>query len=241
MSPQTKETFEKAAYTAVGAPIAAVKAVGARLADLRKTIMESRNELTEDLAKEFDNWVAEGERVVNMALDRIRRSGTAEQARITGERVSDRVSKTVEDMKSEIDRALDIIQPEESLETITGIGPGYAKRFNKAGIAGINALLEKTSAKEAIDEVAAKTGFTPDQIAQWRGQADLTRVKGVGDSYLDLLHRAEIWTIPQFAGANASEISERMRQMEMPGMPDQIPGADQVSTWIREAKKLARG
>lgn len=240
MSPQTKETFEKAAYTAVGAPVAAVKALSARLADFRETIMESRSELTEDLAKEFDNWVSEGERVVNMALERIRRSGTAEQARAASERVRERVSKTAEGMKSEIDQALDMIEPEESLETIKGIGPGYAKRFNMAGIAGISALLMKTSTKEAIDEIAAKTGFTADQIAQWRKQADLTRVKGVGDSYLGLLHRAEIWTIPQFAKGDAGKIAERMKKMDMPGMPDQIPGSDQVSTWIGEAKKLAR-
>ena len=239
MSPQTKETLEKAAYTAVGAPIAAVKALSARLADLRETIMESRSDLSEDLAKEFDSWVAEGERVVGRALERIRRSGTAEQARVASEQMRERVSKTVEEMRSEMDSALDVVEPEETLETIKGIGPGYAKRFNQAGIAGINAFIVKTQTKEDVQAVASDTGFSTDQIADWRRRADLTRVKGVGASYLDVLHRAEIWTVEQFAQADAAVIAERIEQLDIPGMPDQLPGKTQISSWIREAKKLA--
>lgn len=238
MSPQTKETFEKAAYTAVGAPIAAVKALNARLADLREMIRESRSEMSEDLAKEFDNWVAEGERVVNMALERIRGSSTAEQARVASQRMRDRVSKTVEEMRAEMDEALDVIQPEESLETIKGIGPGYAERFNKAGIAGINDFLDKTATQEAISRLADKTDFTADQISQWREQVDLTRVKGVGDSYIRLLHRVDIWTIDQFAGAKAAEVATEMKSLDVPGMPDQVPTEEHLSDWISKAKKL---
>lgn len=239
MSPQTKETLEKAAYTAVGAPIAAVKALSARLADLRETIMESRSDLSEDLAKEFDSWVAEGERVVGKVLERIRQSGTAEQARVASEQMRERVSKTVEEMRSEMDQALDIVEPEETLETIKGIGPGYAQRFNQAGIAGINAFMVKTQTKEDLQAVASETGFSTDQIADWRDRADLTRVKGVGESYLDLLHRSEIWTVEQFADADAAMIAERIQKLDIPGMPEQLPGEDQISNWIREAKKLA--
>lgn len=239
MSPQTKETFEKAAYTAVGAPIAAVKALNARLADLREMIRESRSEMSEDLAKEFDNWVAEGERVVNMALERVRGSSTAEQARVASQRMRDRVSKTVEEMRAEMDEALDIIEPEESLETVKGIGPGYAERFNKAGIAGINDFLDKTATQEAINRLADETDFTADQISQWREQVDLTRVKGVGDSYIRLLHRVDIWTIDQFANAKATDVASEMKSLDVPGMPDQVPTEEHLSDWISKAEKLA--
>lgn len=239
MSPQTKETLEKAAYTAVGAPIAAVKALNARLADLRETIRESRSEFSEDLAREIDNWVTEGERVVSRALEKIRRSGTAEQARVTGERLTERVSRTVEEMRSGIDFVLDLVEPEEPLETIKGIGPGYAARFHGSGVAGISDLLEKTRTKDHREAIAAETGFTVEQMTQWREQADLTRIKGVGESYLDLLHRADVWTVAQLAGGDAGEIAHRIQQIDIPGMPDQLPGEDQVSTWIAEAKKLA--
>lgn len=238
MSPQTKETFEKAAYTAVGAPIAAVKALNARLDDLREMIRESRAEMSEDLAKEFDNWVAEGERVVSMALERVRGSSTAEQARVASQRMRARVTETVEEMRAEMDEALDVIEPEESLGTIKGIGPGYSERFSKSGVAGINDFLDKTATQDAIDRLADKTGFTAEQISQWRDQVDLTRVKGVGDSYMRLLHRVDIWTINQFAKATASEVADEMRSVEVPGMPDQIPTEEHLSDWITKANKL---
>ncbi len=238
MSPQTKETFEKAAYTAVGAPIAAVKALNARLADLREMIRESRSEMSEDLAKEFDNWVNEGERVVNLALERVRGSSTAEQARVASQKMRDRVSQTVEEMRAEMDEALDVIEPEESLETIKGIGPGYAQRLNNAGVAGISDFLDKTSTQEAISRLADETDFTADQISQWREQVDLTRVKGVGDSYIRLLHRVDIWTIEQFSNADATELAEQMKSLDMPGMPDQIPTEEHLSDWISKAEDL---
>lgn len=240
MSPQARETLEKAAYTAVGAPVAAIKALSARLSDLRDTIKESRSDMSDDLAKEFENWVAEGERVVNAALERIRRSGTADQARVAGERVKERVSDTMEGVRSEVDRALDIIEPEESLVTIKGVGPGYSERFNEAGIPGINSYLAKTATAEARKAVAEKTGFTTSQLQQWRDQVDLTRVKGVGQSYVDLLHRADVWTMSQLARANAAGIAAAIKKVDVPGMPDQLPGEEQISKWIGEAKKLSK-
>lgn len=238
MSPQTKETFEKAAYTAVGAPVAAVKALNARLADLREAIRDSRDELSEDLNKEFENWVAEGERVVSMALERVRGSSTAEQARVASQKMRDRVTRTVEEMRAEMDEALDVIEPEESLEEIKGIGPGFAERFTEAGVAGIADFLDKTATGEAIDRLANETGFTSEQISQWRDQVDLTRVKGVGDSYIRLLHRVDVWTIDQFANADASELAVELEGLDVPGLTAQTPTEEHLTDWIAKARKL---
>lgn len=239
MSPQTRETFEKAAYSAVGAPIAAVKALSARVGEIREMLRESRSELSEDFAKEFETWVAEGERVVGEALEKVRGSSTAEQARVASQRMRDRVSRTVEEMRVEIDEALDIIEPEESLETIKGIGPGYAQRFNKAGVAGISDFLHKTSTGQAISRLADETDFTAEQIGQWREQVDLTRVKGVGESYIQLLHRVDIWTIGQFAKASAPEVATKMKHLDVPGTPEQTPTEEHLKDWIAKAKKLS--
>lgn len=240
MSPQAKETLEKAAYTAVGAPIAVVKALNARLSDMRDAVRESRSEMSEDLAKEFETWVAEGERVVSRALELVRKSGTIDQARVAGERMREKVSETAESVRSEVDRTLDLIEPEESMQTIKGIGPGYAERFNEAGIPGINAFLGQTATTESRLSTSGRTGFTVDQLEHWRSQADLTRVNGVGDSYLDLLHRADVWTIAHLAQASATDLAERIHQIDIPGMPDQLPGVEQISKWIDGANRLAR-
>lgn len=238
MSPQTKESIEKAAYTAVGAPIAAVKALNARINDLREAIKSSREELSDDLAKEFDTWVAEGERVVNDALERLRKSETLDRARSTSQKVRERVTESVEEMTKDLERAMDVLEPERSLELIKGIGPGYADRLNDAGVPGIAAFVEATGTSSEITDLAGRTGFSADQIEQWRNQADLTRVSGVGDSYQLLLHRAGIWTVGQFAEADAADLATRIAAIEVPGTTEQTPGEDHLATWIDEAKKL---
>lgn len=239
MSPQTKETFERAAYTAVGAPIAAVKALNARVGELRDAIRESRSELSDDLASEFENWVAEGERVVNEALERIRKSGTAEQARAASQKMRERVTKTVEEMSEEMSEALDVVEPEEDLDRIKGIGPGYRDRFTKAGIAGISSFLDQTATDEGVADLADRTGFTVSQIEEWRAQADLARISGIGASYMRLLHRVDIWTTSELAEADRSSLYEAITSVDTPGSPDQLPSNDAISKWIIEAKKLS--
>lgn len=238
MSPQAKESIEKAAYTAVGAPVAAVKALNARISDLREAIKSSRDELSEDLAREFDVWVAEGEKVVNDALERLRKSETMDRARTTSQKVRERVSTSIEEMGKEIDEALDVLEPEKSLEMIKGIGPGYADRLNDAGIPGITAFVERTETKQQIAGLAEKTGFSVDQIEEWRNKADLSRISGVGESYQLLLHRAGIWTISQFAEADAADLAARVAEIHIPGTTEQTPGEDHIESWIAEAKKL---
>lgn len=239
MSPQAKESIEKAAYTAVGAPIAAVKAVGARVSDLREAIRTSREDLSEDLAKEFETWVAEGERVVSRALKRLRTTGATDEARAKGQDMAERVQAGIEEMSERMDETLDIIEPEGSLKQIRGIGPSTTARLEEAGVTGIARFLELTETQKGIDDLANKTGFPVETLTGWREQTDLSRVSGIGKSYQELLHRLGIWTTDQLAKAEASILTSEMKTIEFPGTPDQLPGDDEVSDWITKARRIA--
>lgn len=236
MSPKTKESIEKVAYTAVGAPIAAVKAVGARVSDLREAIRGSRGELSEDLAREFDNWVAEGERVVNKALERLRETGAVDQARSTTRSMRKKVEASIQELSG----ALDIVEPEESLELIRGIGPGYAARLNDAGVTGIASFLHHTSSTDGIETLADESGVAPDMVEQWRREADLSRINGVGDGYLRLLHRAGVWTMDQLGRSSPATLASKLEGADMAGMSGQVPGEERLAEWINEAKKLSK-
>lgn len=236
MAPNTKQTIEKAAYTAVGAPIAAVKAVGARVGEIREALMASGSDLSEDLAKEFDTWVAEGERVVKMALDRLRNSGAIDRARSTTQMVKDRIEVSIDEMSD----TLDIVEPENSIGMINGIGPSTSKRLTEIGVSGIAAFLGMTSTQRRTEELAAASGYSAETLAGWRAQADLTRVNGVGDDYRRLLHRMDIWTMDQLAKANAGKVSSDMASLDIPGMPEHLPSETQLKEWIAEAKKLMK-
>jgi hypothetical protein len=57
------DTTKKVLFAAVGAPVIATRKLSDRVADLS-------GKFTEDLAKEYDLWVEEGEKVVNKVTDR---------------------------------------------------------------------------------------------------------------------------------------------------------------------------
>lgn len=234
MAPETKRPLEKAAYTAVGAPIAAVKAIGARVSDLRDAIGASRSDLSEELASEFDAWVAEGERVVSKTLERLRESGAIDRARSTAQRMKETVEASIEEMSE----TFDVVEPEHSMTLIRGIGPATADRLASAGVPGITAFLEMTETRSGLEELAAATGYSTQILEGWREQADLSRVTGVGDRYRRLLHRLGIWTVDQLADADPESVSSEIETVDIPGMPDQTPGSDQISKWVGAAKKL---
>ncbi len=234
MAPNTKESIEKAAYTAVGAPVAAVKALGARVSDLRDAVKATRGDLSEDLAKEFDTWVAEGERVVNKALERLRKTGAVDRVRSSARTMRETIAVSID----ELGEKLDIVEPEKSLEMINGIGPSTSDRLMDAGLTGITSLLEKTSTRQSIEALAEASGYSTDAITGWREQADLTRVTGVGDGYRRMLHRLDIWTIGQLASADPKDLASSLESIDLPGMPEHRPGVDQFSNWIREAGEL---
>lgn len=236
MTPKAKDSIEKAAYTAVGAPIAAVKAVGARISDMRRALRDSGDDLTDDLAREFETWVAEGERVVSAALRRLRTTGATDHVRATGRAIVARAGQIQESM----DETLDIIEPDGSLKQIRGIGPSTAERLRGVGVGGVASLLESTATSGDIEELAGRSGHSAETISGWRRQADLGRVDGIGESYQRLLHRLGIWTLDQLSKANPGILAAEMERIEWPGLPDRFPGEDQVGVWVEQAAGLAR-
>ncbi len=65
-----KETSKKVLYAAVGAPVMAARKVGERVTDMTSKAHDLRDKLTEDLAKELDEWAAEGQKLVEKIKER---------------------------------------------------------------------------------------------------------------------------------------------------------------------------
>lgn len=225
-----RSSVEKAAFVAVGAPTVALKALNARISELRDTIQSSRKELSGDLAVEIDEWIAEGEKVIERAAERLRSSQWAEEikesARSTREAARTGVNKTRSGLGAMI--------ADEELTVIKGIGPGYADRLQKVGIVGVSRFLDRTATEEDLEDLARSTGIAADTLVSWRRKADLGRVPGIGESYQDLLHRAGIWTIGQLVEVSASDLVSEMEAVD----PDQTPTQDRVSRWKTEASRL---
>lgn len=124
---------------------------------------------------------------------------------------------------------------------IEGIGPKYAEKLEKAGIASINALLEKGKTPKGRKEIAEASGISEDLILQWVNHADLFRIKGVGPEYADLLEAAGVDTVAELAQRKAENLHQKLAEVnEAKQLVRKLPSVEQVQDWIAQAKSLPR-
>ncbi len=124
---------------------------------------------------------------------------------------------------------------------IEGIGKVYAEKLQAIGIKTVEKLLEKGAEPSGRKEIAEAIGVSPKLVLEWVNRADLTRIKGVGEEYADLLENAGVDTVPELARRNAENLYKKMVEVnEKKNLVRQLPSQKQVADWIEQAKKLPR-
>ncbi len=240
--------LQKSAHVAVGLPVSAAKAMMEKAREIRSELSKSGDKLSEDLHARFEQWVAEGEKLVdslisagNENVEKVvdLRHRTEERAEKAADSVKARAQSTAT-MTAETARAVGkgITEPRIDVTEINGIGPATAKKLAKAGVSTIAGLLERTDSAKDISALADQTGISADLLKEWRAKADLTRIKGVGAEYRHLLQAAKIGTIDVMASMTKPELEKRLAHLETLGF-DQVPSIDLAQDWIAQAKKLA--
>ena len=100
------------------------------------------------------------------------------------------------------------------LADIEGIGPAWAEKLEAAGLRTTDDLLRAGATSKGREDLAAATGISGKLILRWVNRADLSRIKGVGEQYADLLEAAGVDTVPGVGP-------------EARGQPDQEAGRSQ--------------
>lgn len=127
------------------------------------------------------------------------------------------------------------------LNEIEGIGDVYRQKLEAAGIASTDKLLEAGSTPKGRKELAEKAGVSDKLLLKWINNADLFRIKGVGQEYADLLESSGVDTVPELAQRNAENLHQKMSEVnEQKKLVRKLPTADQVRAWISQAKELPR-
>ena len=126
-----------------------------------------------------------------------------------------------------------------SLLDIEGIGPATVDKLTRAGVGTPQALLDAGATKKGRAELSQKTGISTSQLLKWVNRVDLSRVKGIGPQYADLLEAAGVDTPKELASRNPDHLVETLtRTNNERHLVRQVPSASQVGTWITSAKKL---
>ncbi|MEX1092121.1 MAG: DUF4332 domain-containing protein [Acidimicrobiia bacterium] len=236
---KVREGLEKAAYTAVGAPVAGVKALKERTDNLSQAVSDKRKDLKSDVEREFKDWVAEGEAIIDRVVDWVRSTDTPTELRSARHGAAEQARSAVTGIASKLDEILDFVESDIELTEIKGVGPATAATLESAGVPGISSLLDRTATETGLKQLADETGIAADSLADWRAQVDLTAIDGVGDSYQRELHAIGIGTMTQLANADAGTIVDRMSGLDRPGLPSQDPSKATVSKWIQKARRLS--
>lgn len=127
------------------------------------------------------------------------------------------------------------------LADVEGIGPAYAAKLTDAGIRSCEHLLEEGGTAKGRKAIAEKSGISEKQILGWVNRADLTRIKGVGSEFADLLEAAGVDTVPELAQRNAANLHAKMVEVnEAKKLVRKLPTASQLEDWCKQAKALPR-
>ncbi|MBN2721136.1 MAG: DUF4332 domain-containing protein [Proteobacteria bacterium] len=128
------------------------------------------------------------------------------------------------------------------LVDIEGIGPKMAELLKKAGIASQKSLLEKGGTRAGRKKIAQDAGIDEKKILEWVNRADLSRIKGVGEEYADLLEAAGVDTVPELARRNPESLFSSLQSINgEKKLVRQLPTGAQVEGWVAQAKNLPRG
>jgi predicted flap endonuclease-1-like 5' DNA nuclease len=124
---------------------------------------------------------------------------------------------------------------------IEGIGETYAKKLTEAGYGTVEAFLEHGATPKGRKEMGEKTGIADANLLKWLNRADLSRIKGIGSEYADLLEAAGVDTVPELANRVPANLHKKLVEVnEAKKLVRKMPTEAQVTDWVDQAKKLPR-
>jgi len=127
------------------------------------------------------------------------------------------------------------------ISDIEGIGATYAQKLSDIGIKTAEALLKQGATKKGRKEIAEKSSIADKQILKWVNRADLSRIKGIGEEYADLLEVAGVDTVPELGQRNAENLYNKMVEVNTKKkLVRQVPAQSKVEDWVKQAKGLDR-
>ena len=122
---------------------------------------------------------------------------------------------------------------------VEGIGPVYAEKLVKAGVADIETLLAKCAKPAGRKELAEATDISPKLILTWANHADLMRINGVGPQFSELLEAACVDTVKELQHRVPANLHAKLEEVnEAKHLVRRVPALSEVEKMVEQAKEL---
>lgn len=126
-----------------------------------------------------------------------------------------------------------------SIAELDSLKPGIATKFRSFGIRTTSKLLEAAKDPKGRQELAERTGLSPQCLLRFANYADKMRIKGIGEDYAELLEAAGVDTVRELKYRNPANLAKRMAEVNKQlKLVRALPSEKVVLRWIETAKKL---
>jgi predicted flap endonuclease-1-like 5' DNA nuclease len=124
---------------------------------------------------------------------------------------------------------------------IEGIGTVYSAKLKSVGIKTVDALLDHAGDRQGREKLSEDLGISEKVVLDWVNQADLMRVKGVGEEYSQLLEVAGVDSPVELGNRNPAHLHQKLLEVNAEKkLVRRVPSLRQVECWIEEAKSITR-
>src|ERR1700709_2523828 len=125
------------------------------------------------------------------------------------------------------------------ISKIDGLTAFAATRLKAAGIRTMEGLLAAAHTTKGRKELAAKTGFSEQQLLEWANLADYLRIPGMGKAKAELLRASGVNTVRDLPHRNPGRLAQAMRDAnDKRKLVQVMPSEKSVEQLIEKARKL---
>lgn len=125
------------------------------------------------------------------------------------------------------------------ISKIDGLTAFAATKLKKAGIRTMERLLEAAHSAKCRKELAAKTGFSEQQLLEWANLADYLRIPGMGKAKAELLRASGVNTVRELTHRNPARLAQAMRDAnDKRRLVQVMPSEKSVEQLIEKARQL---
>ena len=125
------------------------------------------------------------------------------------------------------------------ISKIDGLTAFAASKLKSAGIRTMEGLLESARTAKGRKALAAKTGFSEQQLLEWANLADCMRIPGMGKAKVNLVRAAGVTTVRELALRNPSRLAQNMKDVNTKRrLVRVLPSEKSVEQLIAQARKL---
>lgn len=125
------------------------------------------------------------------------------------------------------------------ISKIDGLTAFAATKLKKAGIRTMEGLLDAAHSAKGRKELAARTGFTEQQLLEWANLADYMRIPGMGKAKAELLRASGVNTVRELTHRNPARLALAMREAnDKRKLVRVMPSEKSVGDLIEKARQL---